>query len=297
MSGNFVPTDIPILNLMLAYLFGLLIWGFGHSAGKDIGKQLLVSIFRMTVQLFLIASVLVEVFSVNFWGLTVAIYILMLFFATQLVVSRCGINFRGMVWVMSGSMGISVTAVLGWILFFVIRSPSFLEARHLIPLAGMIFCNSMNGAALAVERFFTGLKSGRHEFETLLSLGATANEASRKWFSQAFRASMTPMLLTMASTGLVALPGMMVGQILCGFSPLFAVKYQIVILLAMTASVTMTSLLSLKMATRFFFTSDELLREEIFLQEVSPEASLKRGKCGGGGGGSCRGGGSGFQNE
>ena len=42
------------------------------------------------------------------------------------------------------------------------------------------------------------------------------------------------MLLTMSSSGLVSIPGMMVGQILCGASPLLSVKYQIAILLAMT---------------------------------------------------------------
>jgi putative ABC transport system permease protein len=42
---------------------------------------------------------------------------------------------------------------------------------------------------------------------------------------------MIPMINSLFAVGLVALPGMMTGQILSGVSPIIAAKYQIVVML------------------------------------------------------------------
>ena len=47
----------------------------------------------------------------------------------------------------------------------------------------------------------------------------------------AMRAALIPMINTLFAVGLVALPGMMTGQILSGVSPVVAAKYQIVVML------------------------------------------------------------------
>ena len=45
------------------------------------------------------------------------------------------------------------------------------------------------------------------------------------------QASLIPIINTLLAVGLVALPGMMTGQILSGVSPIVAAKYQIVVML------------------------------------------------------------------
>ena len=47
----------------------------------------------------------------------------------------------------------------------------------------------------------------------------------------ALRAALIPMINSLFAVGLVALPGMMTGQILSGVSPVVAAKYQIVVML------------------------------------------------------------------
>jgi len=46
----------------------------------------------------------------------------------------------------------------------------------------------------------------------------------------AYQAGLLPLLNSFFAVGLVSIPGMMTGQILAGLSPVFAVRYQIMIM-------------------------------------------------------------------
>ena len=93
-------------------------------------------------------------------------------------------------------------------------SPWF-NPQYMIPLAGMIFSNSMNSISLAAERYFEEL--GRE---------IPVQKAKRV----AFRTAMIPITNSLFAVGLVSLPGMMTGQILSGVDPLIAVRYQIMVM-------------------------------------------------------------------
>jgi putative ABC transport system permease protein len=65
---------------------------------------------------------------------------------------------------------------------------------------------------------------------------------------------------TMAATGIVALPGMMTGQILSGTEPAVAVRYQIAIMCAITGAVAITSFLILLQGYRQYFSDAHQLK-------------------------------------
>jgi len=123
--------------------------------------------------------------------------------------------------------------------------------------------NSMNGSALALERFYDDIKIQNRKIETMISLGATAHEASFESFQKAYRSALLPILTNMTGMGIVFIPGMMTGQILGGSTPLTAIKYQIAIMAAILGSVALTSFLILTLENRHFFNKYHLLREEI----------------------------------
>jgi len=118
-------------------------------------------------------------------------------------------------------LSVAIAGLINLILIigFVLELENLYEPRYVIPLAGMIFANTMNALSLAVERFEKEIE--RSSFE----------EARRI----AFKACMIPQINSLLAVGLVALPGMMTGQILSGIDPLIAVRYQIMIM-AMTLS-------------------------------------------------------------
>ena len=78
----------------------------------------------------------------------------------------------------------------------------------------------------------------------------------------AMRAGMIPSINGMASAGIVALPGMMTGQILAGSSPIEAVKYQILILFLISAGSGFGIYASLKLGSRHLFDKRHRLRLE-----------------------------------
>ncbi len=117
------------------------------------------------------------------------------------------------------AVGASGLINLFLIIGFVLELEKLYEPRYAIPLAGMVFANTMNALSLAVERF-------EKEIERTNFIEAR---------QIAFKACMIPQINSLLAVGLVALPGMMTGQILSGVDPLIAVRYQIMIM-AMTLS-------------------------------------------------------------
>ena len=117
-------------------------------------------------------------------------------------------------------------------------SPWFLPS-YMIPLAGMIFANSMNCISLAAERL-------EAELERNVSFDSARNIA--------FQAALIPITNSLFAVGLVSLPGMMTGQILSGVSPFIAARYQIMVMCMMFGSAGISSALFLTLSKSEFLT-------------------------------------------
>ena len=83
-------------------------------------------------------------------------------------------------------------------------------------------------------------------------LGATPYDASKMVVNDAFSAAIMPTINSMVGMGVVFLPGMMVGQILSGISPLVAINYQIAIMLGIVGSVSLTIFILLQFGYKTF---------------------------------------------
>jgi putative ABC transport system permease protein len=96
-----------------------------------------------------------------------------------------------LVWV---SMLFSTALTLSILIFWVIQPQTWYEPQYLIPLAGIVLGNAMNGAALAGERLVSIINASQLEIETHLSLGATPQQAVVQYRKQAIRAGLIPNL-------------------------------------------------------------------------------------------------------
>ncbi|MGR8931740.1 MAG: ABC transporter permease, partial [Gammaproteobacteria bacterium] len=150
-----------------------------------------------------------------------------------------------------------------YLVFLVIQPASFYDARYIVPLAGMILGNCMQGNVIALERFFSSVRKNQNEFTTYLMLGATRWEALRPYYREAVRAAINPFIANMATMGLVSLPGMMTGQILGGSEPWVAVKYQIAIMICIFTSSTLATVVNLKLCTEIAFNEFDALKEDV----------------------------------
>ena len=128
------------------------------------------------------------------------------------------------------SLALGALPILIFMTYFVIPSEDWFKASFIVPLAGMIFSQSMNVISLATERFQSELKNNSYEIARITSL----------------RASLIPITNSFMAVGIVSLPGMMTGQILAGVDPLIAVRYQIIIMTMVFSAVCASTLWMLK---------------------------------------------------
>jgi len=212
MSGSI--QTIPLLNLAMAFVPVIVViiiigkWQLGY-------KSSLYAVCRMLIQLLLIGYFLTYIFKTESALLVVAVLTVMLFSASWIALRTVSIP-RKTLYIKS-----FLAILLGGGFILILMSQAVLNLTpwylpsYTIPLAGMIFANSMNSISLAGERI-----------EAEMGRDISYDKAR----SIALKASLIPITNSLLAVGLVSLPGMMTGQILSGVSPLIAVRYQIMVM-------------------------------------------------------------------
>ncbi|MFT5133065.1 MAG: putative ABC transport system permease protein [Gammaproteobacteria bacterium] len=210
---NTVQT-IPLINLATSFIPALVVivilirWSLEAS-------NAIYAIARMLVQLLIIGYFLAYIFESNSALIIVIILSIMVIASSWIALGTIKDKRR----LLYKQALLSIAIGGGITLFFVTQGVLLLEPWYspqlMVPLAGMIFANSMNSISLAVER-----------------LNAETNrdvpyDVAR---NVAFQACLIPVVNSLFAVGLVSLPGMMTGQILSGVSPLVAVRYQIMVM-------------------------------------------------------------------
>ena len=174
-----------------------------------------IAILRMLIQLMLIGYALEFIFNANSPWIILAVLSFMLTAASWIALGAMPVE-------RSTLLAYSLIAIAGGgiinlvlITQAVLHVSPWYQPAVMIPLAGMIFSNSMNSVSLAGERLYSELS---HH-----------NDYARAR-NTAFQAAMIPITNSLFAVGLVSLPGMMTGQILAGTSPLIAARYQIIVM-------------------------------------------------------------------
>jgi putative ABC transport system permease protein len=239
--------DISFFGLALALLlliFPILI--FIQLKLKLLG-QLFSSFGRMIIQLSIMGVWLQILFNKNAFWLTLLWMLVMIANAVLTLRGRLKFQKGVMLPILISALGSSSLIIMPWILIMIVRPDPLFSPMYAIPIYGMVLGNSMNSLALALERFESGLTDNWRAYYTRLGLGANLWEAALPTFRKAMHASLLPQLLSIASMGVVSLPGMMTGQILGGASPLVAIKYQMMIMTAIFSGVCLTDYLGIRL--------------------------------------------------
>ncbi|MBC8205260.1 iron export ABC transporter permease subunit FetB [bacterium] len=261
MNSGVVP--ISDLNLILSVILVLIVGAISASLKLGMLKSLIWGSIRTFVQLFIMGYALVWIFSVDSPILVAGLVILMCFIASRTAVKRTPniSNFPAVLAFIS--LTASTYLVTFFVTFAVISADRWYTARIVIPIAGMVLGNSMNGLSLGIDRLYSEVRSRSWEIETQLALGATPWEAVRSHLKEALRAGMTPSINSLMVVGIVTLPGMMTGQILAGADPHQAVRYQIVVMLMVTAAAAAGCLLLVMLSYKRLFDKEGALRQEL----------------------------------
>ena len=207
-------TTITSQGLVLAFLPSAVVIGimFRWAAGAKSG---IYATMRMLIQLLLVGYVLVYIFEADHPAIIIGVVSIMLGVASWIAIRPLRIrNSRSYLDALA-AIGVGGILTLALVSQAVIGVDPWFSPRYVVPLAGMIIAGSMNAVSLAAERV-----------QAEMDRDVVYADARRA----ALQAALIPIINSLFAVGVVALPGMMTGQILSGVSPLVAAKYQIVVM-------------------------------------------------------------------
>jgi putative ABC transport system permease protein len=241
--------------LQLVWALGMVILAIALSVWQRLGLEwnLALAAGRTIIQLLVVGYVLAAVFALRNPWLVLGVLGVMLVIAAIVARNRISQRIPHLLPLVGGSILVSTALTLLYTNLFVIQPAVWYEPQFLIPLAGIVLGNAMNGAALSGERLVSTLNASQLEIETHLSLGATPQQAVAQYRRDAIKAGLIPTLNTMMVVGIVTLPGIMTGQLLGGADPLVAAAYQMVIMFMLAFATLLTTSLVTEGISRNFF--------------------------------------------
>ncbi|MEY2341882.1 iron export ABC transporter permease subunit FetB [Acidithiobacillus sp. IBUN Pt1247-S3] len=222
----------------IAGVFGLLgsAWALSAWQRLEVGRELWWSALRATVQLAAMGFVLGWLFRQQSPPLLV-LFLALMIFAAGFFNRKRGAGIPHAYWVGTVSIFIATSVTLAWML---ISGLVTWKGQSLVPIGGMIIGNSMNAVSLALNRLRSEVDQREDLLLAMLALGATERQAMRQLYAMVVRSSLIPTLDSLKSVGMIHIPGITAGMILAGMAPLAAVSMQLVVMLMLTAAVSLS---------------------------------------------------------
>ncbi|MDD3007390.1 MAG: ABC transporter permease [Arcobacter sp.] len=211
---------ISLLNLLYALIPLAFVYVYYVKLTNN-KTEIIYATFRMVIQLLGVGYLLIYIFEEKNIFIGSFILLFMILISTFICIRNTSDKTSSHFINIFLSILLSGIFHLILIIYFILDFDRFYEPRYVIPIAGMIFANSMNVLSLCIERF---------EKEII------RNDSFEKSKTIAFKSAMIPQINSFLAVGLVTLPGMMTGQILSGIDPLIAVRYQIMIMSTILSS-------------------------------------------------------------
>jgi putative ABC transport system permease protein len=257
-------TDMTIPSTVSMFALLLIPAGIFYYLKIGLIKELFVSSLRMAVQLAFVGLYLKFIFQLNNGWLNLLWVLTMMVAANSSILSKAGMKRRLFFWRSMAGVAVSTGIVSIWFILIAIRPDPFYDARYMIPIVGMILGNCQRSNVMSLERFYSGIRKNEQEFMTYLMLGATLREATFPYLRTAIKTCANPAISTMATMGIVSLPGMMTGQILGGAMPMAAIKYQIGIMICIFTAMVIAAMVNILFSLPIAFDDHQRLRQDIF---------------------------------
>lgn len=254
--------DIPVERLAASVLLVVLAIFLSWRRVLALEKSLAIGAARAAIQLVAVGYGLKLLIGSDHPLAVVGMLVVMILVAAWTAAGRVehgpgrGALFsRALVAILAGA-AVSLVPVF---VFIVVPTPWY-DARYLVPISGMMLSSAMNVVAQTFERLFHAARKDAPEIEALLSLGATPQEAFAGATRTALRSALTPTINGLVTVGLVALPGMMTGQIVSGTPPEHAIRYQLVVMYQLVAVAAVAGAVAAWLVRQVVFTKRGVLR-------------------------------------
>ncbi|MCB9266854.1 MAG: ABC transporter permease [Lewinellaceae bacterium] len=256
--------NIPLSAMALCYLLLLIPLGIAWYFRIGIVQRLLVAVLRMTGQLAAVGVALIYVFRWDNTWINIGWVVAAVGFATFSAVNNSELNYRKFLAPVFIALFLSSGSILLFFNGILLSLGNIFTAQYLIIISGMLLGNALKGIIIGIADFYKAIRNSRGRYLYHLAAGAGQMEALAPFFRDGLKASLNPSIASMATMGVVFLPGMMTGQIISGSSPDTAIRYQIAIMVTIFVCITLSVTLTILFSVRQSFDKFGNLREEVF---------------------------------
>lgn len=256
--------DISILSLLSLFILIIPIFWINHRLKLSIHKRLAMSVTRMCLQLGFVGIYLEFLFQYNSAMLNIIYLLIMISIACHSIINSSNLRLRHLFLPVFSAIAFPFLIVLLFFNAFVVEITNLFDAKYLIPIGGMILGNCLRSLIVGLDRFYSGIKKDEKTYLFSLALFNNRIEALKPYFKESFLAAIAPRMASMATIGLVSLPGMMTGQILGGSDPMVAIKYQVAIMLSIFYTEYFSTMLCILFSLRTGFNQMDILNKKIF---------------------------------
>jgi putative ABC transport system permease protein len=228
-----------LLTVLLSFSFVIIALFLSTAFKLGLGRDLMITSIRATIQLLVIGYILKAVFGFHNPLVIIVMLLLMITVAAKNAAKR-GEGLPYIFWKIF--LTISIVEII---------TQAFLLGLHIVPatpqyiisISGMIIGNSMVIANLFLNRLKGELEMRKEEVLLILSLGGSTKQSIYPILKQSIRSSLIPTIESQRTIGLVQLPGMMTGQIVAGADPIQAVRFQLLIVFMIMSAASLTSII------------------------------------------------------
>lgn len=257
--------DLSIPSLLSFLIFLLPVLWLSRKLDLNIQRPLLTGMVRMAVQLGLVGLYLEFIFRINSPIINVLYLLVMITVACQSILKSSGLRFRRFLLPLFFSLLIPFAVMVMFFNGLVARIDNLFDAKYLVPVGGMILGNCLRCIIVGLTTFYSGIRDNEKTYLFSLALFNHRITALKPHLKKSILGGITPTMASMATIGLVSLPGMMTGQILGGSIPLVAVKYQIAIMFSIFYTEFFSLILALFFTMGTAFNRYDILEKRIFL--------------------------------
>jgi len=232
------PLALRAVQAGCAALFALIVAWLASRSGIRLQRETVAALMRGSSQIVIVGLLLLLILRGAHW--LSAFVLLAMMLAGAAIAAQRTRSIPGVLRVTIRSILLGSGIVIGSMaaLGVIETAPA-----TLIPVGSMLIANSMNTAALALDRFRAEVEAHSGQIEAGLALGAAPAVVVAPYVQAAVQASLIPSLNNLRSLGIVWIPGLMAGMVLAGSDPVTAAIYQFVVIAMLFATAGTTALL------------------------------------------------------
>ncbi|KAJ2778290.1 hypothetical protein GGI18_004076, partial [Coemansia linderi] len=265
--------NVGIASLLLVVNVVISSW-----LGLGLSKGFIVAAARCVVQLTVLGLVLNQLFltenPIYIFGMSVGLGTLAAFEVTYW---RSKHRFPGMfAGVFVAITGSSVGVALFGNSLSLNNHPAY-TAQKFIPTAGMLFGANLIGVSIGVNAVMSSLDAHRDRIENALCYGASRWETMKPVVVASLKSATVPSISNMSACGLLSIPGLMVGWSLSGANAVIASRYQMVVMIMLTASTGLCTMLTVIFSASVLINSTPMLRLDLLKANKPKQAVVVSG--------------------